>query len=110
MESGDLSNTTIWGAVLAFIAALFGSLTSWWRSSKDDGAQLRADLLKMNESLRAEIGSLRERIIHMEQELHAKTRQMLDHEVHLARIKRVMLTRHGIDIDAMFEDDPPAAG
>lgn len=105
-----MDKAAFWGAILAFVASIIGNVVQWRRNSKDEVAQFRADLLEMNEDLRKEMSDLRKRLDGVQDELHRKTVQLLNHEVHLARIKRVVLDKHGIDLDTLFGSPPITEG
>lgn len=93
------------GTILTFITALFASLHNWRRGRADDMAQFRADLFKMNESLRTELGSLRDRVRSLETEVHQKTLTILNLETHIVKIRRVILDKIGHDLDDLLEEE-----
>jgi hypothetical protein len=101
----DSVTVAIIGTIFTFVTALVGSLISWRRGRSDDMAQFRADLFKMNESLRLELGSLRDRIRTLETEVHQKTLTILDLETHMAKIRRVILDKFGHDVDDLMDVD-----
>ena len=107
MDTGnDLPSMTFIGALVALVTAILGGVIHWWRGNRDDAAKLRDDLMKIIDEQRADIKHLRERIDRLEDELLAKTKQILNYEISIARIKHTVLTKHGIDIDAMVGDEP----
>jgi len=102
-----LDNVTvaIIGALLTFITALITSMVSWRRGRSDDMAQFRADLFKMNESLKDELSELKDRVRSLETEIHEKTLTILNLETHIAKIRRVILNKIGHDLDDLLEED-----
>ena len=102
-----MDRAAFWAAVLALIASLASNVVQFMRNNKDDASQLRKDLMDMSESLREEVSRLGKRVKELEDELHGKTRQLLNHEIHLARIKSVLIEKHQIDLDALFPQDAP---
>jgi uncharacterized protein YlxW (UPF0749 family) len=102
-----MENST-WIAIISslgvFAAAGVAALVQWRGSANDDMSKFRADLFKMNDSLRNEITDLRSRVGALEHDIHDKTREILDLTHRIAKIRIAVLSKFSVDIDDLMED------